>query len=246
MNRRNLLISLSATALAACGGGGGTSFAPAPVTQPPATQPTMTTIKIECFGDSTMYGSTGTQANGYTQSPNNVPAVLQSLLGSGFVVVNGGVGGSTTPQWLLGSGAPTPHAGITQTWTQRMAASDAKFVVLNTGINDSFIVGYTPSDHIAAYTTIASVARQYGKTPIFMSPNPINDVHNSQLWDLQHAIKALASDLAVPLIDQYNSVVTACPSWSEFVPDNVHPSDDLYRFMGHTAYMRILKNVSAA
>lgn len=186
-------------------------------------------MKLALYGDSTMLGSTKVGAT-YVQSCFNMPAVLSELLCCVQVECKA-VGGSTSGQWLYGQ---TP---ITKTWEAEMACSDASVVCMNTGINDAFVPGLGVADHVWCYREFTRIARANGKTMVFMTPNPIDDPHNGALWEQQHNLRALAVSLNVPVIDQYGAIGSCCPQWKTMLPDKIHPNDDLYRFMGHVAYM---------
>jgi lysophospholipase L1-like esterase len=188
-------------------------------------------MKIGCYGDSTMFGSTLQPGGGYAQAPNNIPATLGALAGPSHTVVNRAIGGTTSTNWLEGTG-PCPH-----TWDCELAHSDDDMVIINTGINDSFISGFTTANYTDTFTSFRNTALRHNKAIVFMTPNPINDPHNAQLWGYQHALNALGQALGVQVIDQYNTILSACPIWQPLLPDNLHPDDDTYRFMGNVLYL---------
>jgi lysophospholipase L1-like esterase len=214
--------------MSACGGGGST---PAPQAASSSEQPVpaskKSTVKIALYGDSTMWGTT--YKNGtYSQSPNNPTAALQTLLqakyGPGVTVENHALPGSTAPENLWGQ----PPASIN--WATAMAQSSADIVVINLGINDA----YAPDEELADFTyclgQFVQIARQYGKTVVLQTSNPINTDHEAILGQLVAAEKALAAPLSVPLIDDWSVVQANIPNWQAHTPDNVHPDDGLYQY----------------
>lgn len=196
------------------------------------------TTKIACFGDSTMYGTLFLN-NVFTQSAFNVPSMLQSLLPD-YVVTNGGVLASTTAQWLYGSTNPV----IDKPWAQRMKECDANVVVINTGLNDVFAPGYSIFDTLDAYKQLAAIAHAAGKKFVISTTNPMNHAQvdrNAEIDTLAREVKKLAAERGIPVIDQYNAILTACPSWKKMMCDGVHPTDSLYRFMGNVAFMALMQ-----
>lgn len=195
----------------------------------------MMPTKIHFFGDSVMFGST--LVNGlYVTAARTIPIVCGQYFGPSVACVNYGIGGTTAAEWLYARGA------VPITWEARMAASDADYVAMNCGINDAFVPGYTPADHAWCYQEFTRIARAAGKKMIFVSPNPINLSHNVQLWDLKHTLDkadGVAASLGVPIINMYDAIAYGCPKWPTFLPDAVHPSQELYDFMGHVAFMTL-------
>jgi lysophospholipase L1-like esterase len=188
--------------------------------------------KITFYGDSVMAGYSFVGGQGVSV-PGTVPAVCQELLGPGACCTNKGIGGTTAAQWLFGTGA------VPRDWAAEMASHQNEVVAINCGINDAFVPGYGVADHRWCYQELTSIARAAGKIMVFVTPNPINLPHNTNLWQLKHAINQLASEMAVPKIDMYDAIAYGCPNWPTELPDAVHPSPDLYRFMGHVAYMSL-------
>jgi len=236
---------LSACALSACGGGGGSggsSDQPAKASVPvpgAAIQPVATStkaVKIAMFGDSTAYGLTF-ETGAYTQSPHNEPISLQYALqqkyGSAVTVEDDGVPGSTCPEILNGT------APVTKSWTQEMASTDAQIVTANPAINDAFLPQETDQEFIYCYGQLAQIARQYGKTFVIMTPNPINDPHNTNIWSLVHDEQYVAQIQGVALVDQWNTIQTNIPNWADDLPDNIHPNDALYEYKAQTSLLAL-------
>lgn len=191
-------------------------------------------MKILFCGDSTMAGSVW-RGPGYAISADNIPSAVATRLGNAHICENAGVGGSTSPEWLYGGGS------ISTTWSTRMAATDARIVVINTSINDAFLPGLTYADHQWCYAEFARITRAAGKKIVFQAPNPINyPTHIQRLWEFQNAMRITATGLNVPVINMWDVIVAAAPHWITMLPDAIHPSDDLYRLMGHIAYVGLV------
>lgn len=216
------------TALAACGGGGDS---PVVLTAKAASIPR--TVKIAMYGDSTAYGLT--LANGvHSQSPYNEPASLQWAMQQQFgpvvTVENHGVPGSTCPEILWGT------APVTKSWAVEMANSNADIVTANPGINDAFLPNESNADFTFCMGQLAQIAKQYGKTFVIETPNPIDYGQNANIGSLVHDEQSLG----VPMIDQWNNIQSTVPNWATYLPDHVHPDDDLYAYKAQYSFL-ILK-----
>lgn len=248
MNIKTFLAAGSFIILAACGGGGGgsSSDAPAPTR---ATQPATpaapikqsATIKIAMYGDSTTYGSTFANG-GYVQSSHNEPATLQldlqKVYGSAVTVDNRGVPGSTCAQWLWG------QKDVKQAWTVEMANSDAQIVTMNCAINDAFMPTETDEDFKYMYGQFAQIAKQYGKTFVIMTPNPIDDGHNANLWSLVHDEQYVSGMEQVSIVDDWTMIQAQFPTWANDLPDHIHPNDALYEYKASLAFSTLSNIVS--
>lgn len=126
------------------------------------------------------------------------------------------------------------------TWQQRMASTDAEFVVMQVGINDSFVPGFTVNDYGWHIQEIIRIARLYGKHIIVCTPNPINLPQNSNIWEFKHRILAIAPQLGLRVINHFDTILQTGATWQKFLPDNVHPCEDYYKFKGATSAMTIL------
>lgn len=194
--------------------------------------------KIACYGDSTMYGTLFLN-NVYTQSVFNVPNMLAQLLPD-YQVENHGVLASTTAQWLYGSTNPV----IDKPWAQRMKESTADVVLINTGLNDVFAPGYSVFDTLDAYKQLAAIAHAQGKKFVISTTNPMDHAQvdkNAEIDTLQRELRKMAAERGIPVIDQYNAILTACPSWKKMMCDGVHPTDALYRYMGNVAFVALMQ-----
>lgn len=185
------------------------------------------------YGDSTTWGTTF-ETGSYTVSPHNEPASIQYALqqkyGPSVTVENHGVPGSTCPQNLWG------QKDVKNSWAVEMASSDAQIVTMNCAINDTFLPEETDQDFIYVYGQFAQIAKQYGKTFVIMTPNPINDPHNSNLAALVQDEAYVASVQGVAIVDQWNAIQSNVVDWQKHLPDNIHPDSDLYMYKGQTSF----------
>lgn len=220
-------------ALTACGGGsdGGGQTAKPTTHQDPMPAPSTPhskIVKIAMYGDSTAFGTT-LLSGVYVQSQHNEPASLQFALqnkyGLAVTVENRGVPGSTCGQWLWG------QKDVRQAWTVEMATSDAQIVMMNCAINDAFLPNETDQDFQYVYGQFAQIARQYGKTFVILTPNPIDDPHNDRLEELVRNQHYVAQVQQVKIIDQWSVIQQAMPNWRASLPDRIHPNDALYEYM---------------
>jgi lysophospholipase L1-like esterase len=234
--------------LSACGGGGsgsptepnalstsgstGQSSSPPPsnTTPPPSsnTPPTLSSVAqvVGYYGDSTIRGyQSGTGAQVSKSAPQAFAEALPSSPPQ--QVLNFGVDGQTACQLLRDTD-----------WTATMASSNATVIILNHGINDA-ATGVPLRDYRSCLTGLANTARSAGKRVIFETPNPID---SGGLENYVSAMKDVAAQEGLPVIDQYENLVQSGRPIREIVPDGTHPSDAVYiekgRFAANT-YMRI-------
>lgn len=203
-------------------------------------------LDIDCFGDSTMYGSD--TANLAAQAPEPAPARLQIVLRRFFAnnnihVRNMAVPGTTVRQMLAGD----DHSGAT--FEARMAASPAKIIYVNHCINSCQLRepadGYKRDLH-----QVAEIIRKYGKSPIFCTPNPmlptiIGDRRKTlQLKAYAEAMRQVCREAGVPLVDNFawitSMIATGDYSMLELLPDGCHPSNFLYGVMGQNMAIPLL------
>lgn len=185
--------------------------------------------KIAWYGDSTTIGLTGL-AGAQTVTANNevffATEMLNKWLGSGSVESeNLGVGGTNILDWWSGnSNHGMPH------WLDRMpAAKLAGFdiVILKVGINDAFLPSITPEIFRDCVAAMKNAANANGMQFVFCAPNPINHPHNTRLWSLINQARTAGARV----IDHYYMVSTM-PDWPLFLPDAIHPDENLYEVMG--------------
>jgi len=202
-----------------CGGGGGDgqTAAPAAAAVAPAK-----TVRIEAYGDSTMWGADGgnipNQAS-ITQ-PSSAQAALQAGYGSTVTVSNEGVPLSTASTIINGSdGKHLP-------WTQQMANSTAQIVAVNFAINDAWTVNNeSPEQYRALLTEIVTVAKGAGKVVVLVEPNAINDpVNRPNMAAYVTVMRDVAAATGAPLVPNY--------AYPAVTPDNIHPNAATYDAMG--------------
>lgn len=186
-------------------------------------------------------------APGYN-TQNTPSAVALALLNARpgnpcAVMENVAVGGSTLAQWLNGA---TVSGIVIPPWAQRMATTGAKVVLLQVGINDAFTPGITTTGFMADLQSIRNIALAHGKTPIFVTDNPISysTTHNSILWDLMNAARVCAQQMGMQIIDFNDAISRHVDTWAQFLPDKIHPDETLYRFMGSLAAMSLARHVN--
>lgn len=193
-------------------------------------------MKVSFYGDSTMYGST-VEKGTYVKSPFNIPATVQVNFPS-ISVENKAIGGTRSDEWLWGRGQ------VTKSWEHEMGSSDADIVVINTGINDVFFPQLSYADYQYCYTEFARIAASHNKQMVFQSPNMINHVLGEKLWDWQHRLKDIATQIGIPHINQWDTIAAAVPQWWLTLPDGIHPGNDLYKFMGQTTVLGLTKLIN--
>ena len=195
-------------------------------------------VDIDCFGDSTMFGSD--TANLATQAPEPSPARLEIVLrrfyaNNNIHVRNMAVPGTTVRQMLAGDDASG------STFEARIAASPAKIVYVNHCINSCQLLdsadGYKRDLH-----QVAEIIRKHGKSPVFCTPNPmlptiIGDRRKAlQLKAYAEAMRQVCREAGIPLVDNFawvtSMLATGEYSTLELLPDGCHPSNFLYGVMG--------------
>jgi lysophospholipase L1-like esterase len=182
---------------------------------------------VEYYGDSTVWGYKS-GAGGQVAVP--APRAFSDALGRPQTEVrNEGVSGSTACDLLNGSDGKHPA------WERQMAASRASHVVINYGINDQWkldLGGYK-----SCLRSLATIARKHGKRMIFETPNPTRDSGPDGLDLYVGAMREVARQEQVPVIDQYRYLSERLngQSPSTICPDGLHPSDAVYIMKGRFA-----------
>ncbi|WP_420473384.1 SGNH/GDSL hydrolase family protein [Noviherbaspirillum sp. ST9] len=183
---------------------------------------------IEYYGDSTIWGY---QSQTGERVAKPAPAVFAESLptSSRFEVRNEGVNGSTACELL--NGTDGRHAP----WREQMAKSKARYVLVNFAINDQW------KHDLASYTgclrALARGAQAHGKQMIFETPNPTRDSGPDSLDVYVNAMRKVALEERVPLIDQYRYLTEYLGGQSPTIlcPDGLHPSDAVYVMKGRYA-----------
>src|SRR3569833_2257678 len=183
---------------------------------------------IEYYGDSTIWGyGSGTGVRVATPAPAAFAAALPAS--GNYDVRNEGVNGSTACKLL--NGADTRHPA----WSQQMANSAASIVIMNFAINDEW------QDDLTTYksclTQLARQAKSYGKKVIFETPNPTRDSGPYGLDVYVNAMKSVAVQERLPVIDLYQYLTNYLNGQSplSICPDGLHPTDAVYVMKGKYA-----------
>nr|WP_128646521.1 SGNH/GDSL hydrolase family protein [Cupriavidus sp. SHE] len=211
-------VVISATPwLFGCGGGGGEPQAgtPSPVT--PAK-----TVRIEAYGDSTMWGQDGAQppvVQASITQPSSAQAALQSGYGTTVTVVNEGVPGTTAANIINGTdGKHLP-------WAQQMANSQAQIVAVNFCINDSNPAFKESTDtYRALLVQIVNIARAAGKVILLVEPNRVEPYWLPDTPHYVSVMRDVAAEMSVPLVPNF--------AYPAVIPDGVHPDAATYAAMG--------------
>jgi lysophospholipase L1-like esterase len=215
--------------LAGCGGGSSqtqpaaaSQAASSPASSPLVAPTIAADIVIDAEGDSTMYGLE-TVGGQFVQSAHPVPALVQAQLRMWFgpnvtVNANGSSGANLNFELQGTNNYSTPLSS-------RLAASRARIVIENFGINDAYL---PPETYRANLIQFVDTVRAGGKLPVLEEPNPVC-VGHEELDQLVSILNQVAIDKAVPLVKQYDAV-KALPNWQAMLTDCVHPNDALYAF----------------
>jgi lysophospholipase L1-like esterase len=207
--------------LAGCGGAAPDQPASATLAaSPPAV--IAADIVIDAEGDSTMYGLE-TVGGRFVQSAHPVPALVQAQLRNWF-----GANVTVNPNGSSGANLNFELQGTDNYGTplsSRLAASRARIVIENFGINDAYL---PPATYRANLIRFVDTVRASGKLPVLEEPNPVCVGHEA-LGQLVDILDTVARDKAVPLVKQYDAV-KALPGWQSMLTDCVHPNDALYAF----------------
>ncbi|MED5622062.1 RICIN domain-containing protein [Ideonella sp. BN130291] len=192
-----------------------------------------TAAKVVAYhGDSTVWGYRSGVGD---QVPTPAPrAFADALIAAGreVDVRNEGVSGTTACDLL--NGTDGKHAP----WSSYIASSPAQAVIINHAINDEW--RYDVATYQSCLRQLAQLAKGRGKQVIFETPNPTRDSGPNGLDVYVNAMKQVASQEGLPVIDQYanltaylngRSITTICP-------DGVHPSEDVYMMKGQYAAQR--------
>ena len=194
-------------------------------------------VKVLICGDSTAAGFVPAKNGAPSYTTTSTPsAVAESILNArqGCMTAqleNVAVGGSNFGQWLDGG-----MVGGIQIipLSQRLAGTDAKVIVMQLGINDAFIAGITVETYMAQIERFRNAVLSSGKTPIFMTDNPISysSTHNGILWSLMNGVRVKAGELGMQIVDCNDAIARHVDNWPQFMADSIHPDETLYRFMG--------------
>jgi lysophospholipase L1-like esterase len=183
---------------------------------------------IDYYGDSTIWGY---QTNTGARVAVPAPAAFASALDnpSRYTVRNEGVNSSTSCKLLNGQDGKHPD------WDKQMAASNANVVIINHAINDQWAMDL--NTYKSCLTSLAVKAKSHGKKVIFETPNPTRDSGANSLDVYVNAMKSVAAQQGVPVIDQYAYLLNYLNGQSPYTicPDGLHPTDAVYAMKGKYA-----------
>lgn len=184
---------------------------------------------VEYYGDSTVWGYASGSGRRVAKP---APAAFAEALATApvrYEVINQGVNGSTACQLLEGKD------GVHPSWDAQMAASKARYVILNFGINDEW--KYDVGTYESCLLALARQARRSGKQVVFETPNPTRDSGGNGLDVYVNAMKAVALREQVPIVDQYAYLTAYLDGRSVYAicPDGLHPTDAVYAMKGRYA-----------
>jgi lysophospholipase L1-like esterase len=205
------------------------------------------TYVIEYHGDSTIWGfASGSEG---LQVARPAPQVFADSLGARMRVKvrNHGVNGATACALLEGAnGAAAAGDGDEAaeqplSWPDRMRASPAHFVILNHAINDQW--KYDVATYGNCLRALARTARAHGKRVVFETPNPTRDSGAGGLDVYVEAMREVARNEGVPVIDQYGYLSRLLKGRSPLilVPDGLHPSESVYVLKGTFAAQAFIR-----
>lgn len=214
--------------LVACGGGGGSD----PV-QPTQTQPgpqlLSASVLVETYGDDTLLG-----VKAMYPAETAPVAVAQRFLvenvGQNIRASNQAVRSTDSQQ--LRDGTDGQH----QPWSMVMAASGAHIIVINHGLFDAWR-GTAPEVYTDNLTYLVREAKKAGKLVLLDAPSPVVGVEAplltaSSVATITQAMRDVAKAEEVPFCDEERAIKSAGMVTPLFMPDGVHPNDQLYHFKG--------------
>lgn len=194
-------------------------------------------VDIECYGDSTMWGSTS--LNSTVQNPVNPPAVFQrtmdTLFGTGVAsITNKARPGTALFSMLNGTD------GSGSTFEQKMSTTTASVIYCNHAQNDCNSFLRTVDQYRDDLITFVNTVRKYGKTPVLVTPNltivldGITEIMTKRLPAFVDAMRDIAKVMSVDVVDNYYYTfkTTRYVRGYDMVPDGVHPGTDVYAMCG--------------
>lgn len=200
--------------------GGGGSSTPAPTPSGP--------VIINYYGDSTVWGYVS-GAGGQVANPT--PKVVQGAFPS-YVIRNKGYNSVSSKEVFEDSGdmANFPGEGG---WYDQMRQIDCTHVLFNFALND-MNEGRPIGDYTYYITNMVLQARQFGRKPIIVTPNPVS---NGNVAPYVQAMKDVAVAQNCPIIDVYawaqGYLASNGISMATWVPDGTHPSAQAYIDIGN-------------
>lgn len=236
MKLNSIVFVLFASGLSACGGGssapGSTikaatppvSSAPAGASMPtpPLAVASMPVITIVTYGDDEMLGDAISPYGSSTMVSPTEPAALQALLqtefnDSGVTVINATSGGTSSSLQNELDGMD----GMGEGQPARMVASAAKIAIEQHALNDA-LGGETVEQYAAYLGQWIQDARANGIQPVLEEDSPVCDDNHPQLAAYATAVDAAGKQYGVPVIAQYNYVLSI-PDWQAHMLDCIVP-----------------------
>ncbi|MCV5104493.1 phage tailspike protein [Escherichia coli] len=203
------------------------------------------TLIIECFGDSTMWGSIPGATT--SQDPKNSPSELQTtlnLLFPGLVEVrNKAIPGTTLKKLLNGTdGGPG-------TFDSRMAASDALVIYCNHCLNDCNSYQSDEKEYKDNLYNWVNIVRKYNKIPVIVTPSiisPTDDGGEYQQKRMPAFIQAqrdVAAEMNVDLVDNfyYSYKSSRMYKVTDIAGDGVHLTQAFYQAAGRNLAIPLLE-----
>lgn len=189
---------------------------------------------IAFYGDSTIRGY---QSHSGKQVAVSLTDAFAQAVGNGYEVRNEGADSSRVEHLLAG------RDGRHGPWANYIAAANVDIVVTNHASKNGNPVGQYKRD----MRTMLRLARKHGKRVILMTPTPIVE---GGLDAYVEAMRALAAEEAVPLIDVYAFLQRHAAAnglaISDIVPDGYHPADEVYALAGRYAAAQFMALEQAA
>lgn len=202
-------------------------------------------VIIECYGDSTMWGSIPGATT--TQDPKNSPAELQTTLNLLFpglaTVRNKALPGTTLKKLLAGT-----DGGI-GTFDERMAASDALIIYCNHCLNDCNSYQSDEKEYKDNLYKFVNIVRKHNKIPVIVTPtiiSPTDDGKEYQQKRMPAFIQAqrdVASEMKVDLVDNfyYSYKTSRYYKVTDIVGDGVHLTQTAHQAAGRNMAIPILE-----
>lgn len=204
-----------------------------------------TAIIVECYGDSTMWGSIPGATT--TQDPKNSVAELQTTLNLLFpglcTTRNKAIPGTTLKKLLAGTD------GGVGTFDERMAASDALVIYCNHCLNDCNSYQSDEREYKDNLYKFVNTVRKYNKIPVIVTPtiiSPTDDGKEYQQKRMPAFIQAqrdVATEMKVDLVDNfyYSYKTSRYYKVTDIAGDGVHLTQTAYQAAGRNMCIPILE-----
>lgn len=193
-------------------------------------------VVIDCYGDSTMWGSTpgDTSKQNIINPPSSLHQALHLLYPNQVKVNNKAIPGTTIRNLISGhDGGPGPYEG-------RISKSDAILVYCNHCLNDCNSLQSDEIQYKADLITFIDITRKYKKIPVLVTPSIISPVIDGKDFMMRRmpafiqAMRDVAQLMNVDLVDNYHYSYKT----SRMIPasmingDGVHLNTESYQNAG--------------